>query len=136
VEIVLLVNLSLDLALNTQADDVGIAFTRDSTRVGIDHSQRFLELRYTFSCILFLPLDVVLEIARERLDLLDLLSEICSKAAELIDDISLDVSCLVGLGNGLLVEVAENAVSIIQASFKKKCRGHIRVVDDIGHFEK
>ena len=62
--------------------------------------------------------------------------KIGSEAAELIDNVCLNVSRLVGLKNGLLVEVAENTVGVIEASFYEKSGGRIGVVDHVGHFEQ
>ena len=60
--------------------------------------------------------------------------KISPEATELVDDVCFYVAGLVGLSNGLLVEVAEDAIGVIQAAFDEERRGCVGVVDDIGDF--
>jgi len=62
------------------------------------------------------------------------LGEIGPEATELVDDVCFDVASLVGLCNCLLVEVAEDAIGVVQASFDEERRGRIGIVDDVGDF--
>jgi len=54
----------------------------------------------------------------------------------LVDYICFNIARLVGFSNGLLVEVAEDAVGIVQASLDQECGGRIGVVDDIGDLDE
>ena len=130
-EVVLLINLPLHLALDTQTHDIGISLACDCRGVGVGQSQRLLECCYTLPCSLLFLLDVVLEVARQRLNLLYLLRKISPEAAELVDDVGLNVPCFVGLKDGLLVEIAEDAVSVVESSFYEESGGGIGVVYDI-----
>lgn len=130
-KIVFFVKLLFYLTLDTEAHYKGIALASDRRRVRVDYCQGFLEGCDTLSCGLFLLLHVVLKVPRERLDLLDLLRQISSETTELIDDICLDITSLVGLGDGLFVKVAEDAVCIIQSSLNEQRGGCVGVVDDV-----
>jgi hypothetical protein len=135
-KIVLLINLPLDLTLDTQTNYVRISLACDSIRVRVYQSQRFLERCHALPRGLLLLLDVVLEVARERLDLLDLLRKICAQAAQLVDHIRLDIAGFVRFHHGLFVEIAQYAIGVVEASFDKECSRRIGVVDDIGDFEQ
>lgn len=135
-EVVLLVNLPLDLALDAQTDNIWVSLACYSCRVGIDQCERLLKHCDALSCVLLFLFDVVLEVARERLDLLYLLCKICAQAAQLVDHVGLDIASLVSLDNCLLVKVAENAVRIIEAPFGEERRWRIGVVDDVGDLEE
>jgi len=134
VEVILLINLPLHLALDTQTNDIGISLACNCRGVGVGQSQRLLKCCYTLPRGLLFLLDVVLEVARQRLDLLDLLRKISPEAAELVDDVCFNVPRLVGLEDGLLVEIAEDAVGVVQTSFYEESGGGIGVVDDVRDF--
>ena len=63
VKIILLVNLSLDLALDAQTNDIGISLARDSSGVRIDQGQCLLKCCHALPRSLLFLLDVVLEVA-------------------------------------------------------------------------
>lgn len=115
-QIILLVDLAFDLALNTQTHNVWIALTGDRGRIGVHHGERLFKRGHAFSRVLFLLFDIVLEVARERLDLLDLLRKVRAQPAKLVDHICFDVPGFVRLYDGLLVKVAEETVRIVQAA--------------------
>jgi hypothetical protein len=54
----------------------------------------------------------------------------------LVDDIRLDIASLVCLDNGLLVEVAQYAVGVVEAAVDEKRSRRIGVVDDIRDLEE
>ena len=135
-KVVLFVNLPLDLALDSEANHVRVALACDRRWVRVNQRERLLKCSHALPCRLLLLLDIVLEIARQGLDLLDFLCEICSKAVELVDDVRLDVAGLVRFDDGLLVEVAEYAVRIVEAAIDHERGGRIGVVDDVGDLEK
>jgi hypothetical protein len=135
-KVVLFVNLLLDLTIDTQTHYVWISFARDGIGVRVDQSQRFLERSHALPRRLLLLLDVVLEIARKGLDLLDLLRKVRAEAAQLVNDIRFDVASFVCLHHGLLVEVAHDAIGIIEASIDKERSGRIGVVDNVGDLEQ
>ena len=116
VQVVLLIDLSLDLALHTQAHNVGVSLASDCRRIRVDYCKSFLESSNALSCILLFFLDIVFEVARQRLDLLDLLGQVCAETTKLVDHIGFNVPGLVGLNDSLLVEIAEEAVRIVQAT--------------------
>ena len=85
---------------------------------------------------LLLLVDRVLEISRERLDLFDLLAQICSKPRQLVDHLILNVPGLVRLSQRLLMIVAQYSVGVVEAAFGKEQRRCIDVVDDVGDLEQ
>jgi hypothetical protein len=135
-QVVLLVNLPLDLALHSQANDIRVALACNSRRIRVDYRQRLFECRHALPCCLLLLLDIVLEVARQRLDFLNLLRQISSQAAELVDDVGLNIAGLIGFDNGLLVEVAQDAVGVVEAALGHERSGRIGVVDDVGDLEQ
>jgi hypothetical protein len=135
-EVVFFVNLLLDLTIDTQTHYVWISFACDSIWVRVNQSQRLLERSHALPCRLLFLLDVVLKVARKGFDLLDLLRQIRAEAAQLVDDIRLDVASFVRLHHSLLVEVAHDAVGIIEASVDKEGSRRIGVVDDVGDLEE
>ena len=136
VKIVLLVDLPLHLALNTQTDDIGVAFASNCRGIRVNHRQGFLESCDALTRRLLFLFDIVLEVAGQRFDLFDLLGQVCSETTELVDDICLDVSGLVCLEDGLLVVVAEETAGLIQAAVAKQRGGRVGVVDDVGYLEE
>jgi hypothetical protein len=136
VKVVLLVNLPLDLALDAQANYVWIALARDSIGIRVDQSKSLLKRCHTLPRGLLLFLDVVLKIARKGLDLLDLLRKIRAEAAQLVDYIRLNVASFVCLDHGLLVEVAHDAIGIVEAAVDKERSWRIGVVDHVRDLEE
>jgi hypothetical protein len=135
-KIVLLIDLPLNLTFDAQADHIRVALACNSGGVGVDQSQCFLERCHALPCSFLFLLHAVLEVAREGLDLLDLLRKIRSQAAQLVDDIGFDVAGFVCFDDGLLVEVAKYAVCVVEAALGKERSGGIGVVDDVGDLEQ
>lgn len=135
-QVVLLVNLTFDLALNSQAHDIGVSLASNSRGIGVDHRQSLFKGCYSLPCAFLFFLNVVLEVARQRFDLLDLLGQVRAKTAELVDDVCFDIAGLVGLRNSLFVEVTEEAVRLVQAAVAEQGSWCVGIVDDIRHFEQ
>lgn len=82
----------------------------------VDLAEGFLVcLHSSLGGVLFL-VDRVLEVARETLNLLDLLLQIASQACQLHDDFVFEVSSFVRLSYSLLVEVTQDVSSITNAA--------------------
>lgn len=82
------------------------------------------------------PVHVILEIARQVLNLLDLLLQVVAEAHELVDDLALHLGGLVGFEIALPVKVAQDLGRIGEPPGFEEGGGHEGVVDDVGRGEE
>jgi len=86
--------------------------------------------------MILLLLHRIFEVPTQTLDLLDLLAKVRPQPGQLRDDIVLNVARLVGLGDGLAVVVAQDAVGFVEAAGSEEDGGRGGVVDYVCDFEE
>lgn len=84
-----------------------------------------------FASALDFPVHIILEIARQALNLLDLLLQVVAEAHELVDDLALHLCGLVGFEIALPVKVAQDLGRIGETPGFEEGGGHEGAVDDI-----
>lgn len=116
VQVVLFFDLPLYLLLDLESLNERVMLANRRGRVMRRRVESLLVgLNGSASTVLLL-VDIVLEVAGQGLDLLDLLGQVIAKSLQLVDDVCLDVLCLVRFVDGVLVVVAENVVRFIDAT--------------------
>ncbi|PNY29179.1 hypothetical protein TCAP_00901 [Tolypocladium capitatum] len=136
VEVVLLVNLALDLAIYGQTQQVRILPTRRGRGINLVLVQDIGERVHGLFCAVHFAIDGVLEVAGKVLDLLDLLLEIAPETGEGEDDVLLDLLGLVGLLDGGPVVVAQELEGIVDTGRLEEVGGRGDVVGDVGELAK
>jgi hypothetical protein len=109
VKIVLLINLPLDRAIHAESDNKWIILAGRVAALMINMLQSILQLLNLTPCSLLFLVDRVLEVTTQTLDLLDLLAQVTAQAGKASDDIGLDLARLVGFGEGVSVEILQDA---------------------------
>lgn len=132
-EVVFLVNLSLDLAINTQTDHIGITFASNCGGIRVNKRESFFECCDTLACGFLLFLNGVFEVARQGFDFLDLLSQIRPQTTQLVNDFILNIPSFVGFCDRLLMKVSQDPIRIIESALGKEYGRRIRIVNDVGN---
>lgn len=130
-QIVLLLDLPCDLPVNPEFDNEWITFARRSMRVSFSDAQRFLQVPHSSSRAFRFSIYVVFEVARQALDLLDLLRQVAPQSCKLYYNIFFQHFRLVTLMDRLLVIVAENVGCIANATFTKEPGWSADIIDRI-----
>lgn len=113
-QIVLLVNLLLNHAVDAESDNIRVILSGDAILV-VGVLQRILQLLHLPPGRLLLLVDGVLKVAAQALDLLDLLVQVAAQAGEARDHVVLDLARLVRLGDRVPVEVLQDARRVAEA---------------------
>ncbi|RBQ70685.1 hypothetical protein VDGD_21507 [Verticillium dahliae] len=108
VQVVLLIDLALHLPVDSETQEVGVLLAGRGGRVRVALANGLLQRLDQFARGVHLLLDRVLEVARQALDLLDLLVQVTAESCQGQDDVLLDLSGLVRLDNGVLVVDAQD----------------------------
>lgn len=126
-EVVFLVNLALNLAVDGETEQEGVLLASGRGRVDLALIEDVGEGADSLGGGAHLLLDRVFEVARQLLDFLNLLLKIASEASEGEDDVLLNVAGLLGLLDGRLVVGANQLQSIVDAGRLEEAlwRGHI-----------
>lgn len=133
VEVVFLINLLLNHAINSKADNVRVGLAIIAVVCVL---QGLGKLVNRFACCVLLFVDRVLEVTVETLDLLNLLAQIATQASESGYDILLNIAGLVRFCDRVLVVVAENARRISQTTIGDEDRRVRKVGQNVGHFQQ
>lgn len=136
VQVVLLLDLSLDLAVDGQAQEIGILLPRDGGGIDVAVAEHVLQVVDGPPGAVHLLVDRILEVAGQALDLLDLQVEVAPQAGEGLDDVLLDLAGLVGLEDGRLVVVAQDAQGVVQTAGGQEAGRRRRVVEDVGELDE
>ena len=130
-QVVLFLDLPCDLPVNPEFNDEWITFARRSMGVGFSDAQRLLQITHSSSRAFRLFIYVILEVARQALDLFDLLRQVAPQSCKLYNNIFFQRFRLVTLVDRLLMIVAENVCGIANATFTKKPGWNADIVDRI-----
>jgi hypothetical protein len=109
VKIVLLINLPLHRTVHAESDNERIVFASGVAALMVDMLQSILQLLDLAPCSLLFLVDRVLKVTAQTLDLLDLLAQVTAQTRQPTDDIGLNLTRLVGLGERVSVEVLQDA---------------------------
>ena len=116
VQVVLFVDLSLQLAVHGQSQEVRILLARSQGRVEFSLTKHLLEVVDGFASCSHLTVDGVLEVPRKVLDLLYFLVEVTAKTSQSQYDVLFDLACLVRLLEGKLVVIPQDLEGIVEAT--------------------
>lgn len=105
-KVVLLINLLLNLPLYAQSNQKRIILARNGMWICIHNRQSILESIYSLPSVILLFIHRVLEVTRQGFDFLDLLSQICSQSAQLVDNVALNVSGFRSFGDRVFMVIA------------------------------
>jgi hypothetical protein len=135
-QVVFFVDLSLQLPVHGQPQQVRILLARCQGRVEFSMAQDILQVVDGPTRVLHLLFHRILEIAREVFDLFYFLVEVTPETRESQNHVLLNLPGFVGLDKGLFVVVAQDLQGIVEATRRKKAWRRRRVVQDIGELEK
>lgn len=108
VEVVLLVKLALNLALDGQAQKERILLASGRRRVDVALPEHTLECLHSLAGGIHLLLNRVLKVAGQVLDLLDLLLQVASEPGQCKNDVFLNLLCLVRFKNSIFVVASQD----------------------------
>lgn len=135
-EVVLLIQLSLDLAIDSQAEKVRILLPGRRGRINLTLVQDVVESADGLGGDVHLSVDRVLKVAGQILDLLDLLLKIAPEPGKGEDDVFLNLLGLVGLVDGVLVVGAQKLQGVVDAGRPEKVGRAGNVVGDVGELDE
>lgn len=115
VEIVLLINLALNLTVDSQSQEERILLASGGSLIDFALVENISESGDGLAGVVHLLVYRVLEVTGEVLDLLDLLLQITAQTGEGEDDVLLNLTSLVRLLHSLFVIVTEQLESVIDS---------------------
>lgn len=107
-QIVFLLDLLLDLPVNSQPHNKRIASPGCRRRVGVDKTQSFVQMADRLAGTLDFLVHCIFKITRQALDLLGLLLQIVPEPHKLVDHLVLHLGSLVCFQIALAMEIPEN----------------------------
>ncbi len=133
-QVVFLVNLALNLAVDSQAQQKWVLLASGRRRILLILIEVVGQATDSAASVAHFLFDRILKIARELLDLLYLLLQVTAQASEGENDILLNVPCLARLRDGSLIVSAYHLDSVVNAGRLEKVAGRVEVVGGIVEF--
>ena len=135
-EIVLLINLALNLTVDSQSQEERILLASGGSLVDFAFVENIGESGDGLAGVVHLLVYRVLEVAGEVLDLLDLLLQITAQTSESEDDILLNLTGLVRLLHSLFVIVTEQLESVIDSGRLEEAGGGGDIVGGVAELDQ